>query len=80
MKLYERINKCVMEALEVDKSISMVEELMGLGMDSLSTVKLVILLEDEFNIKFNDDELFYENFSTIKKIEMLVNDRVEEEN
>lgn len=69
-----------MEALEVDKSISMVEELMGLGMDSLSTVKLVILLEDEFNIKFNDDELFYENFSTIKKIEMLVNDRVEEEN
>lgn len=38
------------------------------GLDSLSRVELVILLEDEFGIRFKNTDLSQSNFETISSI------------
>lgn len=44
------------------------KDLSDLGMNSVKSVELIINLEEKFNIFFDDDELLYENFSTIGNI------------
>ncbi|MCP4702038.1 MAG: acyl carrier protein [Gammaproteobacteria bacterium] len=38
----------------------------GLGLDSVTLVELIALVEKKFGINFSDDELYPEAFSTIK--------------
>ena len=38
------------------------------GLDSLSRVRLVVALEDEFNISFADKDLTQDNFSTVNSV------------
>lgn len=38
----------------------------GLGLDSVSLVELISLVEKKFDIKFSDSELNPESFSTVK--------------
>lgn len=44
------------------------KELSDFGMNSVKSVELIINLEEKFNIFFDDDELLYENFSSIENI------------
>ncbi|MBI2653874.1 acyl carrier protein [Candidatus Woesearchaeota archaeon] len=40
--------------------------------DSFAIIKLIMFLEEEFNIKLESNELVENNFSTLKNIEKLV--------
>lgn len=42
------------------------------GIDSLTFVEVVGLLEQEFNIQFDTAMLMYDNFSTVEKIVQIV--------
>jgi len=42
------------------------------GLDSLTSVQLTLNLEDAFEIVFDDDEISYQNFATIKGIVDLI--------
>ncbi|MFC5404216.1 acyl carrier protein [Cohnella soli] len=44
------------------------EELFAWGLDSIKVVELIVELEETFGIIFYDDELLFENFSTIQLI------------
>ncbi|MCP1311562.1 acyl carrier protein [Paenibacillus tyrfis] len=44
------------------------QELGQLGLDSMKSVALVIDLEEQFDIIFEDEELLVENFSSLQKI------------
>ncbi|MGW4790861.1 acyl carrier protein [Nonomuraea sp. NPDC004297] len=42
------------------------------GLDSLGSVQLTLNLEDAFGLVFEDDEISFENFSTIEGITQLI--------
>lgn len=44
------------------------EDLNALGLNSIKTIALVVELEERFDITFEDDELLFENFATIRTI------------
>lgn len=44
------------------------DDLGEFGLDSLRTIQLIVELEQNFDLAFNDDELMFENFSSISKI------------
>ena len=56
LKLYERL--C--DDIAVDTEVS--------GIDSITFITIVVALEEEFNIEFDDKKLIIESFTTIKSI------------
>lgn len=72
MKAYEvkhKVEEILSELLELQGREPLEQEdLSGLGLDSLRSVNLVVELEVIFNIVFEDEELLFENFSTVGKI------------
>lgn len=48
----------------------------NLGIDSLKMIKLVILIENEFNLEIDDEEVIPENFDSIKSISKLILDKL----
>ena len=44
------------------------DELIEYGLDSLNLVKVVLAIEERYNIEFSEEELEFENFSTLKRI------------
>lgn len=55
---------------EIDENASLFED--GLNIDSLATVELISLIEDDFKIEFDDDDLNPENFENVKSITNLI--------
>lgn len=49
-------------ALELGKSLA------DIGLDSLNAIKLVITLEEEFEITFRDEDLLFSNYDTLEKL------------
>ena len=69
-KLGEELVKTIAE-------ISNDENLYNLGLDSLNVVKLVVGLEDEFDIEFEDDDIAGGNWKNINTIVELLKKRCE---
>ncbi|GBF75586.1 hypothetical protein PA598K_04004 [Paenibacillus sp. 598K] len=67
----------VKEVLVVEeREINLKENLGAIGLDSMKSVQLIVELEELFNISFDDEELMFENFSTIQKITTMVNEKL----
>lgn len=62
----------VQHILETDNTISSDQSLELLGLNSIMAIKLILYLEDIFDIQFNPEDLVVDNFSTIKKIIQMV--------
>ncbi|MEK3864599.1 phosphopantetheine-binding protein [Paenibacillus sp. FSL H7-0716] len=63
------INEYIAEDLAVDVAdIDNGDDLTFIGMDSLNLTHLIVGLEKEFNIEFDDEYLEMNNFKTIKSI------------
>jgi acyl carrier protein len=67
----KNITKKVQELLENDK-ITEVDDLTSLGLDSIRSIELIVDLEADFDITFEDSELLLDNFKTIEKIEEMI--------
>ena len=66
--IFSQITAKLQDILEVQEEIPVDEELNNWGLDSIRSVSLIVELEELYQIAFDDDELLYENFSTIEKI------------
>ena len=44
------------------------DDLQQMGMDSISFIRVIVNLEDEFEIEFPDDYLLIDNMNTLNKI------------
>lgn len=53
---------------KTDVNFSVEDDLSPYGLDSINTVRLIVELEDMFDIIFEDDELLFQNFSTVNHI------------
>ncbi|KAA8785038.1 acyl carrier protein [Paenibacillus sp. 4624] len=56
------------EILEISDDIMPDENLEAIGLNSLKSIILIVKLEEGFEVTFNDEELLFENFSTINRI------------
>ena len=57
------------------KSIENIDEnenLMNLGMSSISCIKLVVLLEEKYNFVLKDEDLLIEKLNTISKLVKII--------
>lgn len=52
------------------------EDLSVLGMNSIKSVQLIVELEEMFNIAFEENELFFENFYSLNKISELLSNKL----
>lgn len=68
----ERVIKVIGEAVNTGIVVQKGVTLNGLGYDSLKNVELVVLLEEEFNIRFDDSMLSQSRFSTVDSVIELV--------
>lgn len=55
------------------------EALTVYGINSMKTMELVIMLEGEFDIQFDDEELVLERFSSTRKIMERLEEKLAEE-
>ena len=63
------INEYEMESLFIPITIEQVDDdLSELGLDSLSFIRLIVSLEEEYNVEFKDEDLILSNMNTVKKI------------
>lgn len=51
------------------------ERLENIGFNSIKYISLIVALEEEFEIAFNDEELLYECFATVELIEWRISSR-----
>jgi acyl carrier protein len=56
----------VKELLQSCETITLDEELANHGMDSFASMSLVIEFETLYGITFEDEELLFENFATVR--------------
>ena len=70
--MIEIIEKCIKDMTGVEEKIDQNINLSAYGLDSLRRVGLVILLEEKFQLTFNDSDLTQKNFDTICSIDKLV--------
>lgn len=68
----EKVIKVIGEAVNTGIVVQKGMTLSELGYDSLKNVELVVLLEEEFNIRFDDSMLSQSRFSTVDSVIELV--------
>lgn len=70
MNREEVIRKKVAEILKIEEAetIPADKDLKKYGMDSLNAIELVVSLEMEFEIEFNEEDLLVDNLCTIQKL------------
>lgn len=80
MDVREKIIECIGMVLKTE--VQNVQNLAGdqslrlVGMDSLNCVDIVVNIEQEFGICFDDEELLMENINTIDKLVNIVTGKV----
>ena len=75
MVIMEQICKLINENLELDvdaADIGADDNLMSLGMDSISFIKLIVAIEREFDIEVDDEYLLIDRLDTKSKLNELL--------
>ncbi len=67
-KTTQAIELLLRSMIQLPEGTARDQNLMEYGLDAIYTIRLVAELEEIFNIMFNDNELRFENFNTIKNI------------
>lgn len=52
------------------------DNLMDFGLDSISMVKVVVIIEEIYNISIPDEDLLFENFNSIEKITQYIQEHI----
>lgn len=69
METIKKITDIVEKELDgVEVIISADENLKSLGINSLNFIKLIIAIEDEFDIEFEDENLDYNQYSSLRQL------------
>ncbi|GGF90583.1 acyl carrier protein [Paenibacillus aceti] len=66
----------LLERPELLEELTADTQLSEIGMDSVMLVNLMVHIEQEYQVFYEDDELLEENFATIGKIGQIINDKV----
>ncbi len=72
----EIINNCITEVLEVKNDFNGDTRLEEFGVSSIEFIKLIVVLEDEFSIEFEDEALDMSKFQKVSDIYDYVSNKV----
>jgi acyl carrier protein len=73
----ERIIEVLKSVLEIDGAeINENTEMKEFGINSISFIKLIIAVEEEFGIEFDDQDLEYDKFATVASITAYVKEKM----
>lgn len=74
-KIQEKILEIINEVMENAISSNQInDDLAQLGMDSITFIRIVVILEETFNIEMPDEYLIMSEMNTIAKITKLIFD------
>ncbi len=79
MKTRERIINVIEKLVEdenIKERLNQEDNLAQLGMNSVSFIKLVVSLEEEFSFEFDDEDLDYKKFTTLTSLCNYVNKKI----
>lgn len=65
------IHNIIKDILEID-AVEPNTDLRDYGMDSMNAMRILVSIEEELGIEFDDEDLEIENVSTISKIQKLL--------
>ena len=70
----EKLKEIIMTVLELSEDVELTEDtdLTTLGLDSMTCVEVVVNLEEEFGITFEEEDLLVENMASIHCIKDLI--------
>ncbi|NLN63926.1 MAG: acyl carrier protein [Clostridiaceae bacterium] len=75
LRIREIISKNVELTLPVEK-IGNTDDLTAFGIKSISTIKVIVAIELEFGIEFEDEDLNFGNFRTISSFISYVEEKI----
>jgi len=58
----------------IDESVSLFEE--GIGLDSVTLMELISLIESHFSVQFLDEELDFEQFKNLTTLAEVINTKL----
>lgn len=76
MDIENRVIKVVKKVSNINGITYLDTNLREIGFDSLKIVELIVELEDEFNIVFNDSDLKPSEFNIISDLVVAVNNQI----
>ena len=71
-KIFEIIKKNI-----ANEKMDILANLTDLGINSITFVKILIAIENEYDFEFDDDDLNFENFKTVSTLAKYVEDRLQ---
>lgn len=78
MEIEERVRQLLKEYLNLQnpENISVHEDLIAYGLDSMKAIQFSLELEENFNVEYDTEELAYQNFNNIKTIADFIEKKV----
>lgn len=76
MIVKQQVRKIIAQSLEVEEDILDEKKLVEIGFNSISFIKIIVDIEEYFNIEFDDNDLNYELFDTEEEIIKYVIDKL----
>ncbi|MCR8983018.1 phosphopantetheine-binding protein [Brevibacillus laterosporus] len=73
------IRTILQDMLEIKEPIAACDDLTKMGLDSMTTIRLIVALEQAFDLEFSEEDLLLANFRTLEKITGLINERQSEQ-
>ncbi|MGA5691429.1 acyl carrier protein [Cytobacillus pseudoceanisediminis] len=64
----QTIVDCIKPLIQAEQEINATTNLLELGMDSMNFIRLVVSLEEEFDIEIPDEEILLVNFMNVDSI------------
>lgn len=73
-EVFSQVKELLLEVLEKRNNKEIIEKtaLSDLGLDSITTISLIILIEEHFNIELDDEDLLFENYSSVERITQMI--------
>lgn len=79
IEIEAKVRKILKKNINFDADIYEIADdvnLSNLGMDSISTIKIIVAIEKDFNIKFADEDLIGSNFKDINSLVKYIKDKI----
>jgi len=72
--IYEIVVKILTEEVDASKTFLPDDNLKDIGLNSLSMIRVVVKLENEFNIEFDDEMLSFDQIITLDDLVTYISD------
>lgn len=74
-QIRKKINAILVEIMG-DESVLTSDNIKEMGIDSLKIVKIFVLIEQEFDIEFEDEQLLFDNYTSVDDVVLVIQEKL----